>query len=85
MIDYFMYANFQHDEDPIYLFDPTFARRAPELIEDYTVPFYFQEDLFNGLSKAERPFFRFFYFFIFLFFYFLFFFVFLISYFLFII
>ncbi|KAJ0981728.1 hypothetical protein J5N97_009983 [Dioscorea zingiberensis] len=41
-------------ERPLYLFDPRFAEKVPELGSDYDVPEYFREDLFGVLGK-ERP------------------------------
>lgn len=38
--DYVTYMKNNHDEDPIYLFDPSFGERAPTLLRDYTVPEY---------------------------------------------
>ena len=43
---------------PLYLFDKYFARKAPQLAEDYTVPEYFSEDLFSVLGEEERPHYR---------------------------
>lgn len=42
------------DDQPLYLFDKEFARKAPSLLEDYRVPEYFQEDFFSYLEE-ERP------------------------------
>jgi len=58
--DYITYAKQNHDEDPIYMFDPEFGKRAKDLLTDYTVPKYFQEDLFSNLGKRSRPLYRWF-------------------------
>lgn len=58
MRDYYTYAALQKDEDPIYLFDPKLELHSPELLCDFFPPKYFSEDLFQGLSSDERPFFR---------------------------
>eukprot|EP00760_Papus_ankaliazontas_P015484 PhM_4_TR16539/c0_g1_i1/m.53249 len=42
-------------EKPIYLFDKKFAERAPGMGSDYTVPCYFQEDLFEKMEDDDRP------------------------------
>ena len=42
------------EEAPLYLFDKHFPHRT-NLSEDFTVPIYFQEDLFKLLSPSERP------------------------------
>lgn len=45
--DYYAYMLGNEDEKPIYLFDNKFHLRAPDLLEDYEVPVYFKEDLFE--------------------------------------
>lgn len=54
---YFKYADNVVEERPLYIFDPQFGEKAADLKEDYSVPKYFQEDLFSVLG-AERPDFR---------------------------
>ncbi|KAH9328894.1 hypothetical protein KI387_001002, partial [Taxus chinensis] len=56
--DYVSYMQLQHDEDPLYIFDPKFGEGAPDLLKDYNVPHLFQEDLFDILDKHQRPPFR---------------------------
>ncbi|KAJ0988627.1 hypothetical protein J5N97_006983 [Dioscorea zingiberensis] len=56
--DYVSYMKLQHDEDPLYIFDDTFGEAAPALLEDYSVPHLFQEDLFDVLDHDQRPSFR---------------------------
>ncbi|PKA64034.1 F-box protein [Apostasia shenzhenica] len=51
---YFAYAAIVKEERPLYLFDPRFAEKIPELSSNYEVPVYFREDLFSVLGK-ERP------------------------------
>ena len=52
--DYYKYADVVEEERPLYIFDPKFAEKAPELAADYEVPVYFREDLFSILGN-ERP------------------------------
>lgn len=52
--DYFRYADLVREERPLYLFDPKFADKVPELGVDFEVPVYFREDLFSVLGE-ERP------------------------------
>ncbi|KAH7295900.1 hypothetical protein KP509_27G069900 [Ceratopteris richardii] len=56
--DYAFYMSQQHDEEPLYIFDPKFGEVAPGLAEDYEVPWLFREDLFDFMDKTERPPFR---------------------------
>ncbi|KAH7666330.1 Clavaminate synthase-like protein [Dioscorea alata] len=51
---YFRYAAAAREERPLYLFDPRFAEKAPELGSDYEVPTFFREDLFGVLGE-QRP------------------------------
>lgn len=52
--DYFGYSDQVREERPLYLFDPKFAEKVPNLGSEYEVPAYFQEDLFGVLGN-ERP------------------------------
>ncbi|XP_042017280.1 F-box protein At5g06550-like [Salvia splendens] len=52
--DYFRYSDQVKEERPLYLFDPKFAEKVPQLGMDYGVPEYFSEDLFSVLG-SERP------------------------------
>ncbi|XP_043689976.1 F-box protein At1g78280-like [Telopea speciosissima] len=56
--DYVSYMKLQHDEDPLYIFDDEFGEVAPGLLKDYSVPYLFQEDLFDVLDRDQRPPFR---------------------------
>ena len=52
---YLKYCDEQEDEIPLYMFDKDFCTKAPQLEGDYSVPIYFQEDLFSFLGKSDRP------------------------------
>ncbi|XP_028784919.1 F-box protein At5g06550 [Neltuma alba] len=52
--DYFEYSDHVREERPLYLFDPKFAEKVPNLDSQFDVPAYFQEDLFSVLGR-ERP------------------------------
>lgn len=56
--DYVSYMKLQHDEDPLYIFDEKFGEAAPNLLKDYSVPYLFQEDLFDILDTDKRPSYR---------------------------
>ena len=47
------HIEYTQDDQPLYLFDPTFDRSAPELLQAYTIPLYFQDDLFSLLEKED--------------------------------
>ena len=53
--DYFDYAATNDDDQPLYLFDPTFGASAPELLREYEPPPHFRDDLFALLDGADRP------------------------------
>lgn len=51
----------RQDDEPIFIFDSTFAdkgKKMREILKEYTVPKWFEEDLFDCLSEEERPNFR---------------------------
>eukprot|EP00667_Euglena_gracilis_P006218 EG_transcript_6270 len=52
--DYLQYSSNCKEERPLYLFDCKFAENVPELADDYSVPAYFEEDLFKVLGPS-RP------------------------------
>ena len=52
---YVKYCDEQQDENPLYMFDKHFCRKAPKLEKDYSVPLYFREDLFSLLGDSDRP------------------------------
>ncbi|KAG0565056.1 hypothetical protein KC19_8G160000 [Ceratodon purpureus] len=56
--DYAAYMACQHDEEPLYIFDAKFGESAPEMLEEYSVPTLFSEDLLAVLDKPVRPAFR---------------------------
>lgn len=47
-----------HCDQPLYLFDSSFARTEPSLADDYVVPEYFADDLFRHLGEERRPAYR---------------------------
>ncbi|KAL7471657.1 hypothetical protein ACHAXS_011944 [Conticribra weissflogii] len=51
------YLSSNTDDSPLYIFDATFDedRFAKRLLEDYTVPDYFDEDLFGLVGERRRP------------------------------
>ena len=56
---YFDMMKQQSDERPLYLFDKEFGEKRPELLADYQVPTYFNNDLFHLLPNPnDRPRFR---------------------------
>mmetsp|Transcript_33836 Transcript_33836/g.88848 ORF Transcript_33836/g.88848 Transcript_33836/m.88848 type:complete len:486 (+) Transcript_33836:103-1560(+) len=52
--EYWEYARSTTDESPLYVFDPRFGEKVPELAADYTTPEFFAEDLFSVLGEG-RP------------------------------
>ncbi|RHZ76460.1 hypothetical protein Glove_197g80 [Diversispora epigaea] len=52
---YVRYIKLQRDETPLYIFDPNFIDRHPEMAEDYEIPKYFQEDFFEVLADKRPP------------------------------
>eukprot|EP00741_Cyanophora_paradoxa_P009395 tig00000144_g9101.t1 len=57
LADYMAYADGTRDDQPIYLFDKAFAKKAPEMAGEYSVPEYFGagRDLFSALGEEARP------------------------------
>ncbi len=49
--DYLSYMQRQCDEEPLYVFDASFGDRVPALLELYTVPAVFQQDLLSVLGE----------------------------------
>ncbi|CAI7919963.1 unnamed protein product, partial [Closterium sp. NIES-53] len=56
--DYREYVAAQHDEEPLYIFDPKFGEQAPALVSDYSVPPHFTEDVFAAMPALQRPMYR---------------------------
>lgn len=48
---YFQYADRVVEESPLYLFDSTFGEKIPDLLKDYEVPSYCENDLFSLLEE----------------------------------
>lgn len=44
------------DDSPLYVFDSAFGERAPAMLQDYDVPAYFREDLFQLVGSRRPPF-----------------------------
>jgi len=61
---YYHYINtpkHRNDDIPLFIFDSTFAnegKKMRELLDEYTIPSWFDEDLFGCLEERERPNFR---------------------------
>eukprot|EP00461_Guttulinopsis_vulgaris_P001097 UN01097 len=57
---YMQYLNTQKDDSPLYLFEDDFGEReaSKDMVEYYTPPKYFSEDLFLLMAEARRPPFR---------------------------
>lgn len=53
--DYLEYSRKVKDDQPLYLFDKHFAKKAPEIAKKYTVPRYFADDLFKVMGEDHRP------------------------------
>ncbi|TDH71063.1 hypothetical protein CCR75_002800 [Bremia lactucae] len=54
--DYFKYANSQHDETPLYIFDPEFGEKMPDLLQDYNIEdlMVFKEDFLSVTGMESR-------------------------------
>lgn len=60
MRDFLIYMRENNEYKPLYVFDSSFQRRAPGLLQDFGIPRYFWEDLFAALDESHRPAFRWF-------------------------
>jgi histone arginine demethylase JMJD6 len=58
-LKYFLrYIQENKDDSPLYIFDSNFDEKGSycsKLLHDYSVPSYFQNDLFGYISKSRRP------------------------------
>ena len=57
-LKYFLrYLHHNRDDSPLYIFDSSFEndKLAKNLLQDYTVPSYFRDDLFRFVSESRRP------------------------------
>jgi hypothetical protein len=53
--EFVRYMQTTRDEFPLYVFDKEFGAKVPQLLDDYVVPDYFNDDLFALLEQNERP------------------------------
>ncbi|KAL4448536.1 hypothetical protein ABPG75_005755 [Micractinium tetrahymenae] len=54
LADYLAYCAQRHDEEPLYIFDSSFAEAVPELARQYAVPCVFRHDLFACLEYKRE-------------------------------
>ena len=52
--------NAKDDDNPLYIFEPRLGEKFPELLKDYDVPKYFQEDYMAYFASSDtfRPYYR---------------------------
>eukprot|EP01119_Soliformovum_irregulare_P014151 TRINITY_DN3851_c0_g1_i1.p1 TRINITY_DN3851_c0_g1~~TRINITY_DN3851_c0_g1_i1.p1 ORF type:complete len:345 (+),score=81.72 TRINITY_DN3851_c0_g1_i1:205-1239(+) len=58
MNEYLTYCMQTRERSPMYLFDNDFGEKCPQMLKEYEVPEFFQEDFFSVLGEKDRPSFR---------------------------
>ena len=55
--DYYKYLVHQKDDSPLYMFQAGFTELegTSDLLDKYTVPKYFKDDIFGAMSENKRP------------------------------
>eukprot|EP00300_Choanocystis_sp_HF-7_P030341 c39159_g1_i1.p2 GENE.c39159_g1_i1~~c39159_g1_i1.p2 ORF type:complete len:360 (+),score=68.52 c39159_g1_i1:107-1186(+) len=56
--EYFHYCDHNDDDTPLYAFEPKFADKYPELLDDFAVPRLFPSDLLAYAGEDDRPYYR---------------------------
>lgn len=57
MSDYSQYMQEQSDDSPLYIFDSTYGEHSSKskLLDDYSIPEWFRDDLFDLADEQRRP------------------------------
>jgi hypothetical protein len=53
--NYYSYMENQCEANPLYMFDGKLPLRAPEMLQQFSIPEYFAEDVFSRLVPEDRP------------------------------